>query len=244
MIKRVTTLHALNNQFAIEHEKVQKQLLESQMRCEQYELEMQNGCDSCRTYAKNEVTHATERDSLAKENRQLRDDIKMMKTLIYRLNVQLERYQELLRKKTPELLGSMAAAATAAADLGGAPDNNGIPIHTTSASEHIYWGTVDSNALAPLLNAYQETINDKSELIQQYENELNLITGKIKDILAENEMLHQDMANLKRSNEHWLSDKTRMQAQLDIFRYNIRKYVCIVYSCDDCLKLVVINLQK
>lgn len=214
----MTTLHALNNQFALEHEKLQKQLIDAQMQCEQYELELQNGCDSCRTYAKNAETHTTERNGLAKDNHQLRDDIKMMKMLIYRLNVQLERYQEVLRKQ-PELISTMGATAAATAEgehIG--QDHGGIPIYAGPSNEHIYWGNVDSNCLAPLLNAYQETINDKSELIQQYEYELNLTTGKIKDILAENEKLHRDMTNLKRSNEHWLSDKTRLQAQLELFR--------------------------
>lgn len=211
----MTTLHALNNQFAIEHDKLQKQLLDVQTQCDQYELDMQRGCDSCRTYARNEETCVAERDSVANENRQLRDDIKMMKTLIYRLNVQLERYQEMLRKPSE--------ANHSSADCLSEPQATGHdnPIYVAPSNEHIHWGTVDSNALAPLLNAYQETINDKTELIQQYQNELNVTTGRIKDILTENERLHTEMDNMKRSNDTWLSDKTRLQAQLDICRWSI-----------------------
>lgn len=208
----MTTLHALNNQFALEHDKLQKQLLDLQTQCDRYESEVQKGCDSCRTYARNEESCVAERDTLTTENRQLRDDIKMMKTLIYRLNVQLERYQEMLRKPV-EGNPLMTDCSPEAQAIG-----NDNPIYVAPVNEHIHWGSVDSNALAPLLNAYQETINDKTELIQQYQNELNVTTGRIKDILMENERLHTEMDNMKRSNDTWLSDKTRLQAQLDICR--------------------------
>lgn len=209
----MTTLHSLNNQFAVEHEKLQKQLIEAQQRCENYELELRQGCDSCRSYARNEEVYLTERDSLAKENKQLYDDIKMMKTLIYRLNVQLERYQELLRKQPEGIAGSAECLSNGQITAG-----HDDPIYIAPSNEHIHWGTVDSNALAPLLNAYQEIISDKTELIQQYQIELNHTTGKIKDILAENERLHIETNQMKRSNETWLTDKTRLHAQLDICR--------------------------
>lgn len=209
-------LHSLNNQFAIEHEKLQKQVTTLQEKCNKFESLQQNGCDACRLYVKNEETNLKEIEVLSNENKQLCNDVKMMKTLIYRLNVQLERYQEMLRKK-PD---GTKIVTNRKLDRSSDP-NKEIDLTTASISnvnERIHWGTVDSNALAPLLNAYQETINDKIDIIQQYEIELNHTTGYIKDIVSENERLHAEMDNMKRLNDTWISDKTRLQAQLDICR--------------------------
>lgn len=198
MIKRVTTLHSLNNQFASEHEKLQKQLYNLQKQCEIFEEQQRND-------ASNEEILKEERQLLFVENKDLQNDIKMMKMLIYRLNVQLERYQEVLRKKNISISdGSVNISHTA--------------LSCNTKHRQINWGTIDTNVLAPLLHAYQETINEKSELIQQYEIELNEITGRIKDIVKENDSLHEEMDLLRRYNESWTSEKTRLEAQLDICR--------------------------
>ncbi|XP_055316913.1 protein Cep89 homolog [Sitodiplosis mosellana] len=212
LMKRVTTLHSLNNEFAIEHEKLETELQEFQQRCADYEAEREKGCDSCRSLAKQNKEHQLEIDRLANESEQLVSDINMMKVLIYRLNVQLENYQEMLRKQ----------------------DNDGKPSARTRNHHHaghetistinyenitsIDWGCVQSHVLAPLLNAYQETIREKMNLVKQYEAELNQMTGRIKDILTENEALCTQIEQMKQYSDTWTAEKVQLKAQLDACR--------------------------
>lgn len=204
LIKRVTVLHTLNNEFAAEHEKLQKEMVVLQDKCERLLEERQAGCESCRTYAATDTQRCNTLAKLTADNKQLTDDINMMKMLIYRLNVQLERHQEMLRKKPRDI--------------------SELPIRDTATSsirvdEAANWGGIETNALAPLLNAYQETINDKTELIWQHEVELNRLAGRYKDILVENEQLHVEMDAMRRTSDTWTEQETRLQAQLDVCRH-------------------------
>lgn len=57
----------------------------------------------------------------------------------------------------------------------------------------ISWGPVNCHTLGPLLNAYQETISEKDDIIQSYEAQLSYFTGQLKEILDENEILHKKL---------------------------------------------------
>lgn len=206
-------MQALNNDFAAEHERYEHEMHRLQQLCDEYEQDREMGCDECRMLTKQNADYQLKMDEMASENQQLSNDIDMMKVLIYRLNVQLENYQEMLRKLNQnekitsiyrEKVGSLAA-----------------PTLTTNESnfESIDWGCVQSHVLAPLLNAYQETIKEKNGLVKQYENELNQMTGRLKDILSENEALHEQTDDLKQANDTWQAEKVRLQAQLDVCRY-------------------------
>jgi len=70
----------------------------------------------------------------------------------------------------------------------------------------------------PLLNAYEETIREKNDLIQQYEKEMNHFTGKFKEILNENDHLQEEMQKIKNGHDIFLTEKVRLQSQLDICR--------------------------
>lgn len=174
----------------------------------EYERERDKGCDSCRTLIKQNKENQFEIDRLTNENEQLISDINMMKVLIYRLNVQLENYQEMIRKQDVD--GKYVRT------------RNRYETSTTTVNYEnitsIDWGCVKSHVLAPLLNAYQETIREKINLVKQYESELNQNTGRIKDVLAENEGLYTEIDRIKQYNETWTADKVRLQAQLDACR--------------------------
>lgn len=187
MIKRVTTLQTLNNEFAVEHKRLEHEMQVVQQRCDKYEHD--------------NADYQLQIDGLTSENRQLINDIDMMKVLIYRLNVQLENYQEMLRKLNRHDNLATATAQTNFENI-----------------ESIDWGCVQSHVLAPLLNAYQETIKEKNGLVKQYECELNQMTGRIKDILSENEALHAQIDDIKQTNDAWQAEKVRLQAQLDVCR--------------------------
>lgn len=223
LIKRVTTLQTLNNEFAIEHKRLEHEMNVAQQRCDDYEHDREMGCDSCRMLTKQNADYQLEIDGLASENQQLVNDVGMMKVLIYRLNVQLENYQEMLRKLNRDAkissnhrdnVGNLATVTTMAMTTAAA---------TTAQTnfeniESIDWGCVQSHVLAPLLNAYQETIKEKNGLVKQYEFELNQMTGRIKDILSENETLYQQIDDIKQANDAWQAEKVRLQAQLDVCR--------------------------
>lgn len=196
-------MHSLNNEFAVEHEKLQKDLQQLQKRCATYEQQNEEGCISCRALTKESDQYRSEINRLSQENEQLLNDINMMKILIYRLNVQLENYQEVIRKKDGD--GCRFTI-----------DNNLAP--TNDHYETVDWGGLNLNVLAPLLNAYQESIKEKTNLIRQYENEISSTTGRIKDIMVENEQFMGEIENLKLENETWSAEKIRLQAQLDVCR--------------------------
>lgn len=192
LIARLTELHGFNVQFAAENDRLQQQYHEA--------TEHLSALD-----AKQRELHELHRN----ETQQLRDDVKMMKTLVYRLNVQLERHQDLLRNST-------AASTENPIDF-----SDEVMQQTSNGRAPrpvLDWGRVNAHTLGPLLQSYTEIISDKNDLVQQYEAELGRFTGRLKDVLAENERLHDDMDAMRRHDEMWCSDKTRLQAQLEIYR--------------------------
>lgn len=179
-------LHGFNNSFSQENERLQRVHHECAEQLAHTEAAM----------ATAELTHRNETE-------RLRDDVKMMKTLVYRLNVQLERHQDLLRH-TNHVVTPL--------------DFTDEIMQQQQGGRVLDWGSVKSHTLGPLLQAYTEIISDKNDLVQQYEVELGRFTGRLKDVMAENERLHGEMDEMRRSDEMWSGDKTRLQAQLDLFR--------------------------
>uniref|UniRef100_A0A182RB80 Uncharacterized protein n=1 Tax=Anopheles funestus TaxID=62324 RepID=A0A182RB80_ANOFN len=194
LIKKLTAVFECNNQFAVEHEKLQKEYQQAVQNLRTLETIQAKSCDRCAAFD-------AERNQLAKENGDLRNDVKMMKILVYRLNVQIERYQDVIRdgKNTIPKLDFVDST------YGGAKDN-------------LNWGSVNSHTLGPLLNAYEEAIAEKADLVQQYESELASFTGKLKKVLEENEALHKVNEEVRAGQTGWATEKARLQAQVDVLR--------------------------
>ncbi|KAK5647780.1 hypothetical protein RI129_002672 [Pyrocoelia pectoralis] len=118
----------------------------------------------------------------------------MLKNVVYRLNVQLERYQEKVRKyriSTKSIHSNQIAEVTnleliTNETISTLPENHKDHPHTP-----LSWGSVNSHTLGPLLDAYQESVDEKDEIIQNYELELSNFTGKLQTVIAENEALHK-----------------------------------------------------
>lgn len=123
---------------------------------------------------------------LKSENVQLKEDIVLLKKVIYQLNTELERYQDKLR-----LCGQVIPLQYSTSTM------NDVEISRENKKMLESWGNVDLHALAPLLNAYQENITEKKELISKYEQELNDFTGRCKEIISENEFLQKELENSK-----------------------------------------------
>lgn len=188
LVDRLTQLHSSNTDFAAENAHLQQQL-QKRIEC--------TACKSVRQQHDDALKAAEEQ--FHEETRQLRDDVKMMKSLVYRLNVQLERYQEMLRQAnaTDSAIGRIDFDA-----------------------RDLNWGPVNAHTLGPLLHAYTEIIDEKNALVQQYENDLCHFAGRLKCIVDENDTLQRRMDDMKMSTDMWTTEKTRFEAQLNIFRYD------------------------
>lgn len=164
LIEKLSSLYNYNNQFAVENDKLQSEVLSLR---ESFDEIKTKSCESCALLKNTKQIYEEDREKYTKSNQDLNNDIKMMKTLVFRLNVQLEKHQELLRK------------------------NRGLENVCTieNSKDDINWGPVNSHTLGPLLNAYQETIYEKNDLIQQYENEFVHFTGRLKETLEENDKI-------------------------------------------------------
>ncbi|XP_062565831.1 protein Cep89 homolog [Armigeres subalbatus] len=199
LVEKITTLFECNSQFAVEHEKLQKEYKQLEQNLKALESAQPKSCETCGQFE-------SEREMLSKDNGDLKNDIKMMKILVYRLNVQVERYQDVIRE------GSKVTAS------GGVPKIDFVDSSYGGAKDNLNWGPVNSHTLGPLLNAYEETIAEKNDLVQQYEQEFIGFTGKLKQVLEENEKLHKDAEEIKSTQSNWLAERTRLHAQIDVFK--------------------------
>lgn len=210
LIKRVTILHELNNEFASEHEKQQRELQSLKSKLDRY-LEMEaNGCDSCHSLATQ--NHELQQETIELKEQQQKclskialqnDDNHMMKVLIYRLNAQLENYQQTMCKTKT--------------DTNAEHRNENVAVAQVNIAS-IDWGCMRTNVLAPLLNAYHETIKEKVSLIHQYDVEMNKMTGRLKDMSTDNDQMYIDMEQLRRKSDGWITEKARLQAQLNAYK--------------------------
>lgn len=206
-------MHTHNNEFASEHEKQQHELQLLRAKIERFAEVEEKPCESCSRLTTQKNGIQTELTELKEQNKLIRSEIAlqtndnhMMKVLVYRLNAQLECHQQTMRKSKTDL---------------SAAESNNRNEHTAATHDNIVsidWGCVRTNVLAPLLNAYQETIKEKNSLIHQYDVELNRMTGRLKDIASENEQMYVDIEQLRRKSDGWLTERARLQAQLDAYR--------------------------
>jgi centrosomal protein CEP89 len=123
-------------------------------------------------------TESEQTAALHTQNQELNEDVTLLKNLVYRLNVELDRYQQKLHKQ----------GAT-----GELPPLKMTPSEVQEKEASMAWRNVSKNVLRPLLEAYQETINEKDDLIHIYEQDLNKFAARCKQIVAENEKLYQDL---------------------------------------------------
>ncbi|KAK2586039.1 hypothetical protein KPH14_012041 [Odynerus spinipes] len=121
---------------------------------------------------------------LKSENTQLREDTLLLKKVIYQLNAELERYQDKLRSCGQIIPLKHSTDA-----------HNDAKLSIDNKKMLESWGNVDLHALGPLLDAYQENLIEKKELINKYEQELNDFSGRCKEIVLENESLHKELEN-------------------------------------------------
>lgn len=145
-------------------------------------LEEPKVCQTCIEMDQNIETIKKEYSYLRKTSQECQEDCNMLKNVVYRLNVQLERYQDKLRahnlpiKEQHKIQKEYDEPSTASSNAVNAGE-----AHAGHNHDPIQWGRVNTHTLAPLLNAYQEIISEKEEIIENYEAEMGLFTGKLKE---------------------------------------------------------------
>ncbi|XP_075210874.1 centrosomal protein of 89 kDa-like [Lycorma delicatula] len=125
--------------------------------------------------------------TIREENKQLQQDVFMLKNLVIRLNVELEHMQDKLYS-----IKYTGINITSAADE---PITKEKPVRASS------WGRSEMNVVAPLLQAYQETLEDRDQLISNYRKEMEHFTARCKTIVAENENLHHQLIEANKKGE-------------------------------------------
>lgn len=118
------------------------------------------------------------------EHGQMIEDISLLKAMIYKLNVQLSRYEDKLRINQSQ--DDSRSSRCEESELG-------------SESRKIAesWGRVDTHVFAPLLEAYEENLREKEELIMKYRHEMDGFSGRCKDIIGENDVLRKEIEQYK-----------------------------------------------
>ncbi|KAJ8979230.1 hypothetical protein NQ317_019082 [Molorchus minor] len=161
------------------------------------ELEGSRVCKTCQEFKVSLEKYSADNNLLRISNKELSQDLEMLKTVVYRLNVQLERYQGIVRNsnmKIPKSILSHADEYTDEADRNENISRNILSeVHHNHSHTPIAWGSANTHTLGPLLDAYDDTIKEKEEIITSYELEMSNFTGRLKEIIEENEVLHEKL---------------------------------------------------
>ncbi|XP_060860882.1 paramyosin-like [Metopolophium dirhodum] len=130
--------------------------------------ELQRQCTAIET-----MNRQSEVNRLIDKNKELKQDVFVLKNLTYRLNRELEKCQDKLLSKDqfPESGGYMRV----------------------QDPKNISWRREDINAVSPLLEAYQTSLEEKDVTIESYKNELARFSSRSREIAAENENLYQQL---------------------------------------------------
>jgi len=160
LVQRLATLHRYNDQFAKENDQLRKDSGQLERRLTEAEQQVAN-CSRCQQLGQR-------LDTVLAQNRTLAGDVDMLKTLVFRLNVQIESYQDQRR------LGE------------GAPTCGGS---TKVSSSSAPYPPLPTHTLGPLLQAYDESLREKDALLAQYNTEFEHFTGELKRALEENTKL-------------------------------------------------------
>lgn len=200
LLQRLATLHKFNEQFDVRNKELRLHIHTLEDRIESLQFEVAN-CSHCQ-----ELMQQLNKCSMV--NQTLASDVSMMKTLVYRLNVQIESYQDHLR-----LSKDVTNNTNNASSDGLVPQSSSISTWEES--------DIRTHTLAPLLQSYDEMISDKEHLIQKYKQEFEHFTGELKRTLEENNSLLHQNENLRQEVRSWREERTRLQAQIDVCRAKV-----------------------
>ncbi|KAH8301362.1 hypothetical protein KR059_001126 [Drosophila kikkawai] len=186
LVQRLSMLHRYNDEFAKENEQLRLDSGQLESRLAEAEQQVAN-CSRCQQLSQR-------LDTVLGQNRSLASDVDMLKTLVFRLNVQIENYQDQRRHNDEAPVAGGSAGATTSCPP--------LPTHT----------------LGPLLQAYDESLRDKDALLTQFSTEFEHFTGELKRALEDNTKLLQTQEQLRRDLGGWREERVCLQAQLGVCR--------------------------
>ncbi|XP_067633222.1 protein Cep89 homolog [Eurosta solidaginis] len=203
LLQRLATLHEFNEQFDIQNKDLRLHIHKLEERLNALRGQVAS-CARCQELM-------AQLEICSNEKQLYASDVAMMKTLVYRLNVQIESYQDRLRLCRDS---GTNCATTCSSSTG---DNLQQTSHIAT------WEKCDlrTHTLSPLLQSYDEMIRDKDQLIQQYKQEFEHFTGELKRTLEENNRLLQQNESLRREVCSWREERSRLQAQIDVCRAKV-----------------------
>ncbi|KAH8405705.1 hypothetical protein KR215_006989 [Drosophila sulfurigaster] len=190
LLQRLDTLHKYNDRFAKENEQLRLDSDQLERRLGQAEEQLAS-CPRCQQLNQ-------KLSGVVEQNKELANDVDMLKTLVFRLNVQIECYQD--QRRTADKDAPTATPTTT---------SSAVPPWTTQLPTH---------TLMPLLQAYDESFRDKDALLAQYAADFELFGGELKRALEENTRLLQAQEQLRRDVGGWTEERVRLQAQLGVCR--------------------------
>ncbi|ODN01713.1 Centrosomal protein of 89 kDa [Orchesella cincta] len=169
----------------------------------------------------NKSTALTKAKSLSKENKEMVEDIEVLKSVICRLNKELAFYQDRLRFKyrsAPENIPNYSTSS--GTDLDEADEGGRAPGAATVYSEDSKdWLQFPRKSLLPLLVAYDEVIAEKEEIIRDHELTIDRFKARCMEIIRENQEMHRLVSDNKDrgtiSIEEWESLRTNAIIVLD-----------------------------
>lgn len=167
-------------------------LKSTQLRCEELEAE-RNALQEALADALNQLQETQANNdqvlSLKNQNKQLEEDVLLLKSTVYRLNAELEKYQNRLRA-----LRKVQEAAGLAPKLHDSPEPEIKPT------------PMASNMLGPLLEAYRETIIEKENALESSNKELASYAQQCHSAKQEVKELRKKLDNSTQIKNKELSD--------------------------------------
>ncbi|XP_072387041.1 uncharacterized protein [Diabrotica undecimpunctata] len=192
------------------------------------ELEKLKICKKCEEY-RNEIAKCNsdnekvlnENEILKAKRKEFTEDLAMLKTVVYRLNLQLERYQELLRTNN---IPKPGVESYHKRDVLESSSSKEIlsEVHRDHKHIPVIWGNVNRHTLGPLLDAYEDSVKEKDEIIEEYEIEMSKFT--VEQMSRDFDVLHGEYvksrtenAALKEKNKSCIESQAELKNQMHNF---------------------------
>ncbi|KAM5126206.1 centrosomal protein of 89 kDa, partial [Mantella aurantiaca] len=174
-LEEVRQLHTANQQLAEQNHELSVRVEEMKQQMKNSRLKMKNLKNERKELEEawkksNTGADAAELTSLREQAQELVDENDALKMTVHRLNVELSRYQTKYRPLNKE--ENMK--------IGGLPPKGPPPP----------W-LLDMKYLSPLLLAYEDRLREKDNLILTFEEEIKNFKRRVKQVIEENERLHQ-----------------------------------------------------
>ncbi|KAJ8936623.1 hypothetical protein NQ314_012238 [Rhamnusium bicolor] len=189
----------------------------------QKQLETSKFCKNCEDLKISIEQYSTDNSILRNSNKELKEDLNMLKTVVYSIKItksgliqDIIESQDLTENISRNILSE---------------------VHQNHKHTPVSWGSVSVHTLGPLLDAYEDTIKEKEEIIQNYDVELsNFTVGQMK---RDYNVMHEEYIKCRTENAA-LKEKSKALVNVqDDFRSQMQNYIPVsvhTASVNECKK--------